>query len=90
MSLTLFAGSANLPLAEAIVGNLGLRLGSMLLQHFPDGEFHIEIQETVRGHDVYLIQPTGPKDVSAVADAADAAKLAHKVARLEPLICING
>lgn len=34
--------------------------------------------------------PGAYKDVSAVADAADHAKLAHKVARLEPLICIKG
>jgi tRNA-splicing ligase RtcB len=34
--------------------------------------------------------PGAYKDVTAVADAADQAKLAHKVARLEPLICIKG
>jgi len=60
MSLTLFAGSANFSLAEAIAEKLGLRLGSVLVQHFPDGELHIEIQETVRGHDVYLVQSTSP------------------------------
>jgi ribose-phosphate pyrophosphokinase len=60
MSLTLFAGSANPSLAEAIAEKLALRLGGVLLQRFPDGELHIEIQETVRGHDVYLIQPTSP------------------------------
>jgi ribose-phosphate pyrophosphokinase len=60
MSLTILAGSANLLLAEAIAEKLGLRLGSVLVQRFPDGEVHIEIQETVRGHDVYLVQPTSP------------------------------
>ncbi|MBI3301294.1 MAG: RtcB family protein [Deltaproteobacteria bacterium] len=34
--------------------------------------------------------PGAYKDVSAVADAADQAKLTHKVARLEPLICLKG
>ena len=34
--------------------------------------------------------PGAYKDVSAVADAAEQAKLAHKVARLEPLVCIKG
>ena len=34
--------------------------------------------------------PGAYKDVSAVVDAADAAGLAHKVARLEPLVCIKG
>jgi ribose-phosphate pyrophosphokinase len=60
MSLTLFAGSANLSLAEAVAEKLGLRLGSVLMQRFPDGELHIEIKETVCGHDVYLIRPTSP------------------------------
>jgi tRNA-splicing ligase RtcB len=34
--------------------------------------------------------PEAYKDVSAVADAADEAHLAHKVARLEPIVCIKG
>ena len=34
--------------------------------------------------------PEAYKDVSAVIDAADAARLTHKVARVEPLICIKG
>jgi tRNA-splicing ligase RtcB len=34
--------------------------------------------------------PDAYKDVSAVVDAADAAGLAHKVARLEPLVCVKG
>lgn len=58
--ITILSGSANLSLAEAIADQLGLRLGSRVLQRFPDGELHVEIQETVRGHDVYLIQPTSP------------------------------
>lgn len=60
MNPTLFAGSANPALAEAVAAALGLRLGRRTLERFPDGELHVEIQETVRGHDVYLIQPTGP------------------------------
>jgi ribose-phosphate pyrophosphokinase len=60
MNLTLFAGSANLPLAAAIAAGLGIRLGQTGSQRFPDGELHVELQETVRGHDVYLLQPTSP------------------------------
>jgi ribose-phosphate pyrophosphokinase len=60
MSLTIFSGTANCPLAEAVAHKLGLSLGRVVLQRFPDGEFHVEIHESVRGHDVYLIQPTGP------------------------------
>lgn len=60
MNRIIFAGSANLPLAEAIADELDLRLGKRSLQRFPDGELQVEIQESVRGHDVYLIQPTSP------------------------------
>ena len=60
MSWTLLAGSANLALAEAVAARMGARLGSRELRRFPDGELHVEVQESVRGHDVYLLQPTGP------------------------------
>ena len=58
MELTIFAGSANLPLAEALAAKLDLPMGKRELHRFPDGEVHVEIQESVRGHDVYLVQPT--------------------------------
>jgi ribose-phosphate pyrophosphokinase len=58
--LTLISGTANLPLAEAIATQLGLPLGRRVLQRFPDDELHIEIEDSVRGHDVYLLQPTSP------------------------------
>ena len=58
MQLTIFAGSANGPLAAAVAAQLGVPLGSRLAYRFPDGELHVELQESVRGHDVYLIQPT--------------------------------
>jgi len=60
MPLTLLAGLANVPLAAAVAEQLGVPLGSRLLQRFPDGELHVELQESVRGHDVYLFQPTSP------------------------------
>lgn len=60
MSLTIFAGSATPLLAGAVAEQLGLRLGSVAIQRFPDGEVHLEIQDTVRGHDVYLVQSTSP------------------------------
>jgi len=58
MELTIFAGSANAPLAEAVAAKLNLPLGKREVHRFPDGELHVEIQESVRGHDVYLVQPT--------------------------------
>jgi ribose-phosphate pyrophosphokinase len=60
MEITLFAGSANVPLAVSIADHLGLALGNWSLIRFPDSELHVEIQESARGHDVYLIQPTAP------------------------------
>jgi ribose-phosphate pyrophosphokinase len=58
--LTLFAGRGNYPLGHAVAARLGISLGRCLLEYFPDGEIHVEIQQEIQGHDVYLIQPTGP------------------------------
>lgn len=60
MQPLILSGSANLPLAETIATNIGVRLGKRELCRFPDGELHVEIQENVRGRDVYLIQSTSP------------------------------
>ncbi len=60
MGLTLLAGSANLPLARAIARDLGLPLGDRVLDRFPDGELDIRIGRSVRGEDVYIVQPTSP------------------------------
>ena len=60
MSLRILSGSANLPLAENIAEKLGVKLAQRILERFPDGELHVEVQESVRGHDVYIIQPTSP------------------------------
>jgi ribose-phosphate pyrophosphokinase len=56
--LSIFAGSANLPLANEVARYLGLDLGPMLRKQFADGEMYIQIQESIRGCDVYLIQPS--------------------------------
>lgn len=86
MNLTIFSGSANQPLAEAVMQKLGLPLGRVVLQRFPDGELHVEIQESVRGHDVYLIQPTSPPvdthllELLLLADACRRAGAAHLTA----------
>ena len=58
MELTLLAGSANRPLAEAVGNALGVQLGQLTLDHYPDGELHVEIQASIRGHDVFIVQPT--------------------------------
>jgi ribose-phosphate pyrophosphokinase len=54
----LFTGSSNPELAQKIVHRLGLRLGCAAVSRFSDGEISIEIDENVRGKDVFVIQST--------------------------------
>ncbi|AFY36486.1 ribose-phosphate pyrophosphokinase [[Leptolyngbya] sp. PCC 7376] len=56
--LRLFAGSANQVLANEVARYLGLDLGPMIRKQFADGEMYVQIQESIRGCDVYLIQPS--------------------------------
>ncbi|MFB2980246.1 ribose-phosphate pyrophosphokinase [Microseira sp. BLCC-F43] len=56
--MRLFAGSANRPLAQEVAAYLGIELGPIVLKQFADGEIYLQIQESIRGCDVYLIQPT--------------------------------
>lgn len=56
--LRLFAGSANIPLAQEVANYLGLDLGPLIRKGFADGELYVQIQESIRGADVYLLQPT--------------------------------
>ena len=56
--LRLFAGSANVPLSQEVARYLGMDLGPMVRKRFADGELYVQIQESIRGCDVYLIQPS--------------------------------
>jgi ribose-phosphate pyrophosphokinase len=56
--IKIFTGNANKPLAEAICHALGTRPGSSDVGSFADGETSVSLHETVRGFDVFLIQPT--------------------------------
>lgn len=56
--LRLFSGSANSVLAQEVARYLGMDLGPMVRKRFADGEIYVQIQESIRGCDVYLIQPT--------------------------------
>ncbi|WP_406695640.1 ribose-phosphate pyrophosphokinase [Singulisphaera sp. Ch08] len=58
--LILFAGTANPALATAIATELGVRLAVCTVDRFPDGETTVQLGESVRGRDVFLIQSTGP------------------------------
>jgi ribose-phosphate pyrophosphokinase len=55
--LRLFSGSANIPLAQEVARYLGMDLGPMVRKQFADGELYVQIQESIRGCDVYLVQP---------------------------------
>ena len=54
----LFSGNATLALAGEICRFLGCDLGEASIRTFADGEIHIQIQENVRGSDVFVVQPT--------------------------------
>ena len=54
----LFTGNANPALAADIAKHLNLRIANALVSRFSDGEIRVEINENVRGRDVYIIQST--------------------------------
>lgn len=56
--IVLFSGNASPELASAITQHLRLPLGKALIGRFSDGEIRVEINENVRGRDVYIIQST--------------------------------
>jgi ribose-phosphate pyrophosphokinase len=58
MEARLFAGNANPLLAQRIAQALGMELGAVRVSAFSDGETQVEIDENVRGRDVFLVQPT--------------------------------
>jgi ribose-phosphate pyrophosphokinase len=58
--LKIFTGSANPALAEEMCGCLGIPLGKASLRQFSDGEIYLQIEENVRGTDVFVVQPTCP------------------------------
>lgn len=51
-------GTANQPLAASVAHELGVPLCPRTVQRFADGELHVAIDASVRGHDVYILQPT--------------------------------
>lgn len=57
-TMMVFSGNANRPLSEGIVKKLNMRLGMATVGRFSDGEIVVEIEENVRGKDIFVIQPT--------------------------------
>src|SRR4030081_3990049 len=58
--LKLIAGSANPDLAQRISDELQVPLTDPRLRRFPDGEINVKIEDSMRGHDVFVIQPSCP------------------------------
>lgn len=76
MEVKIFTGTAHPELAQRVAEALGVPLGKALVGRFPDGEVRVRLLESVRGEDVYLIQPTCPPvndhlmELLLLADAA--------------------
>lgn len=58
--IKIFSGNAHPALAEEICSHLSIELGKAVTDRFSDGEFNFSIGENVRGHDVFIVQPTCP------------------------------
>lgn len=56
--LKIFSLSSNRPLAEKIAAHVGVELGKLSVDRFSDGEIQINIEESIRGDNVYVIQST--------------------------------
>ena len=59
-TMKVFSGNANIPLAQEVCDCLGIPMGKAKVSRFSDGEVNVQILESVRGSDVFLIQPTCP------------------------------
>src|SRR5271170_1961579 len=54
----IFSGTANAPLADEVCQFLGMQRGQAQVTRFADGEAYVQIQENVRGCDIFVMQPT--------------------------------
>jgi len=54
----IFSGTANEPLTDEVCAFLGMPRGQAQVTRFADGEVYVQIQENVRGGDVFVVQPT--------------------------------
>src|SRR5690349_8726351 len=57
-ALRIFTGNAHPELAKRVAEYLGVQLGKMTATKFADGELRIKVEESARGNDVFIIQPT--------------------------------
>jgi ribose-phosphate pyrophosphokinase len=79
----IFAGTANPELAAAIAADLGVLLSACAIDRFPDGETSVQLLESVRREEVFLVQPLSPPvndhlvELLALADACRRAAAAR-------------
>ena len=66
--IKVFSGNANRALAKEICHELRCDLGRAQTARFSDGEFNFQIEENVRGADVFIVQPTCPPTDSHVME----------------------
>jgi ribose-phosphate pyrophosphokinase len=82
----IFNGNANRSLAAAVARAAGVAVGDARVQRFPDGEVSVEIRESVRDKDVFIIQSTAPPvndhlmELLAIVDACRRASAARTFA----------
>ena len=55
-TMMLFAGNSNPELAKSIAAHLQVSIGKATVGRFSDGEINVEIEENVRGRDVFVLQ----------------------------------
>ena len=57
-SMKIFSGTSNRPLSERIAAYVGMELGAVDINRFPDGETFVKIRDNIRGCDVFIVQST--------------------------------
>ena len=55
-SMKILSGTSNRPLAERIAAYVGMELGAVDINRFPDGETFVKIRDNIRGRDVFIVQ----------------------------------
>ncbi len=88
-SLMVFSGRGNPELSQRIAEKLGIELGRVDIKTFADGEIYVKYRESVRGADVFIIQPTCRpvnENLMELLIMAQAARLAsaHRVTAVVP------
>ena len=58
--LAIFSGRSNPALARAIAESYGTKLGDVTIKEFSDGELYVKFEQSIRGEDIFIIQPTPP------------------------------